>query len=331
VETDADRAARQDIAEQAAAEKAIGGTIFTRAFQFFLVPLLIVGACVGVYALFTVTLTDQRTPADWVRELKESGPVARKHAAAQLAAELRRQVREKKVDATLVGPILSVFESLKAKDGDTRQTRALLARCLGLLGDTRATPAILEVLREEDVPEMKAACIDALGALRDPEAAPDLIKLLDHSSSIVRKYATFTLGSLAAPMKAGEPPSLPAALEPLKTRLRDARPEVQWNAAFVLAFYLRDASGAPVLRRMLDRKHVTEVVTSSYKEPGGVGDETAANAPAIIAHVMQMGCQGVAALGDRSFEEVLRGLAKDDPDMGVRDAAMKTVRLLEKK
>ncbi|MBI2931338.1 MAG: HEAT repeat domain-containing protein [Planctomycetes bacterium] len=318
--SEADRALRMQIAQEAA-DKTPVGTIFTRSLQFFLVPLLIVLSCVGIYLFFTYLVGGRQTPREWVQELKEGGPLARKHAAAQLVAELRRQVHEDRRDPALVAPIIDVFTSLKGTDAESRQTRALVARCLGLLGDTRGTPVLLEALRTEDVAEAKAAYIDAIGALRDPEAAPDLVKLLDHPSSIVRKYATFTLGALA----------VPEAVEPLKGRLGDERPEVQWNAAFVLAFYLRDASGAPILRRMLDRAYITQIVTSGFKEPGGIGEATAANAPALIAYALQMGCQGIAALGDAASVGALESLAAGDPDIGVRDAAMKTLRVIEKR
>jgi HEAT repeat protein len=328
-ESEEDREVRKRIAEDAAGQP-LQATIFTRAFQFFLVPLLIVLACVGVYWLFSVTMTDQRTPEDWMRELRRSGPGAREHAAAQLVAELRRQVSKGQRDLSLVAPLIETFQSVAVREdqgtdpitrtlvGEGPSMRAILASCLGLLGDKRATPVLLDALREEENLETKAAIIDALGALRDPDAAPDLIKLLDHPSSVVRKYATFTLGALAAPREEGGPPSVPSAVGPLKGRLEDPRAEVQWNAAFVLAYFLRDGSGVPVLRRMLDRKHVTDIVTSSSKE---TGDRKAAdNTPVLVAHALRMACNAQARLREPALVEPVRAL-ESDPDGDVRTAA----------
>lgn len=337
---DAERELRKKIADDAAFGAEPGATIFTQAFQFFLVPALIVAACVGFYYLFSWTMSDQRSPADWVREIQQGGLVAQKHAAAQLVFEISRQRKSGKMDAALVEPILRLFKSLPDEEAGTDSataafvgkgpsTRALVANCLALLGDRRATQPLLEALEKTSDIDTKAACIDALGAMRDPESAPALIKLLDHPSSVVRKYASFSLGAVAAPEKEGAPLAVPAAVEPLKARLNDPRPEVQWNAAFSLAFYLRDGSGGPVLRRMIDRSYVTETVKSGFKEGGGVGENTMAVANDLIAHAIQMGLQGIAALGDRAFLEDVRLLASGDPESSVRSVAMKTRALLE--
>jgi hypothetical protein len=331
---DPDRELRKQIAESAAVDPG-DGTIFTRAFQFFAVPLLIVGACVGIYLLVTYLVTERRGPTDWVNELRVSGPMGKKHAAAQLVAELRRQTAEQRRDPALAEPIIALFKEIPPDEAQANPeggtVRQLLARCLGILGDKRATPVLLDALRTEQNVQTQAALIDSIGALKDPEAASDLIKLLDHPSSVVRKYATFTLGALAGPAKPGEPPVVQEAVQPLKERLKDSRPEVQWNAAFALAYFLRDPAGVSILKCMLDRTYVTEIVTASFKEPGGVGDTTAANASALIAHVLRRGCSAVEALGELSLVSSIHGLAKNDPDLGVRDAAMKVERTLQRR
>jgi hypothetical protein len=345
---EADREVRKQIAQDAAVEKAAGPTIFTRAFQFFLVPMIIVLACVGVYWFFTYTMTGKRTPQDWAEELKQSGPNARKHAAAQIVAELRRLKPEERASTRLYPPLMQIFEQTGANEpsgpaplvGEGPPLRALVAECLGLLGDARAAPVLIEAVRDEKNPQTIASLISAAGALRNREVAPDLIKLLDHPSSVVRKYAAFTLGAIAAPDKKKDEPKLLSAVEPLKAKLNDSRPEVQWNAAFALAFFLRDGSGAPVLRRMLDRQYITDIVNSSCNEPGGVGEQTKASAPGLIAHALMMACQGVAALRDPdavnaapdpTIADRVRLLAEKDPDPRVVDAAKKTIHVLEKK
>jgi len=343
---EADRELRKQIAQDATAEKAAGPTIFTRAFQFFLVPMIIVAACAGVYAFFTYTMTGKRTPRDWAEELKASGPNARKHAAAQIVAELRRLDEKQRSETRLYEPLMQIFEQTGANEpsgpaplvGEGPPLRALVAECLGLVGDPRAAPVLIEAVRDEKNPQTIASLISAAGALRNREVAPDLIKLLDHPSSVVRKYAAFTLGAIAAPDRKKEEPKLLSAVEPLKATLNDARPEVQWNAAFALAFFLRDGSGAPVLRRMLDRQYITDIVNSSCNEPGGVGEQTKASAPGLVAHALMMACQGVAALcdpetvsgaADPAFADRVRALAEKDPDPRVADAARKTLKVLE--
>ena len=99
------------------------------------------------------------------------------------------------------------------------------------------------------------------------------------------------------------PPSLEAVLE-------DEVVDVQWNAALSLG-QMRDRAALPVLYRMLDRDYLDRVegITPEQKQEAMVN--------AIRALVI---------LEDRASADLLVRLSAEDPDLGVRSAALEALR-----
>ena len=106
----------------------------------------------------------------------------------------------------------------------------------------------------------------------------------------------------------------------LRAALDDPTPDVQWNAAVALARH-GDARSARVLARMLDRDHVTGLVTASETRLDPAGE------------VMISGLQAVAGLGSAGVGEDLRsavaGLADSDPSVQVQNAALQALDALD--
>lgn len=340
---DSDLDLRKQIAADAADPEA-PPSIFLRAGQFFLVPLGIVVACVAVYLFFQYMVSEPGTPKDLIAEIRTGGAVARKHAAHQLVRVILDQARRDQLDQSLVDPVITVFEELPGNEaptdpvtsglvGEGPAMRAILARCLALLGDQKkAVPVLLKALKEERNPETMAAFMDALGGLRAPESGQALINLLDHPSTVVRKYAAFNLAVVAAPKKRGEtpakpdpsakpdPPAVPEALPHLQRKLKDPREEVRWNAALGLAVFLADPSGKEVLLQMLDRAYLEKVIGADKKE---------AHVDELVKHAMTQACLAATRLKDSSFTDALRRLEKD-PDSDVRAAGRMALETLAK-
>ena len=330
---DSDLDLRKQIAADAA-EPEETPTIFVRAGQFFVVPLAIVTACLGVYLFFRYMVTEPHAPKDLISEIRTGGAVGRKHASHQLVQVVLEQAKRDKLDPALFDPLLTVFRELPANEspsdpitrglvGEGPSMRAVLARCLSFYRDPRAVDPILEAMKAERNSETLAAYLDALGGIRAPEAAPALIKLLDHESTIVRKYAAFNLAAVAAPRKreGGEAPAVPEARPHLQRKLLDERPEVRWNAALGLAVFLGDPSGKEVLLQMLDRAHLERLIGTDKKEENGAK---------LVAHAMTMACQAAAALKDDAFQPALKR-AEADPDSDVRAAARMAMGTLAKR
>src|SRR5262245_33513670 len=340
---DSDFELRKEIAA-GAAEADAPPSIFVRAGQFFLVPLVIVAACVAVYFFFRYMAPDPHAPHDLIAEIRTGGAVTRKHAAHQLVQVLTDQYRRDRLDATLVPPLLPVFNDLPANEapaapvpqglvGHGPAMRAVPARGLSYFRDDRAVEPIVQAIKDERSPDTLAAYIDALGGIGSPEAAPALINLLDHSSTVVKKYAAFNLAAVAAPKKErkrGDPkaepepdgpraPVVPEAVPHLLRKLQDPRDEVRWNAAPGLAIFLRDPAGKEILLQMLDRAHLERIIGADKKER---------NVSELVAHAMTQACTAAALLKDASFTPALARIEKDDPDSNVRATAREAIRMI---
>lgn len=311
---------RKRIAEQAQTDAATAASPGVRAFQFFLVPLLIVGACVLVYVLFSAVVINPRSPQDLLTDIREGGPNTRPHAALKLVEYLRRSPQP---DTAITPDVIALYRSTPPDapgksswmpGTSSHQLRICLLSCLGVLRDARASDLLLEVVTKDENLEIRTAGLDAMGAVKDPATLAALVKLLDDPNPVVRKYAAFNAGAVAE--KAGDR----GVVEPLGRLLKDPAPDVGWNAAFSLAYFLQDGSGTDTLRKMLDRKYLAETIPADH--PNSAFDS---------AHAMAMACNAVAKLRDRSFLPVLRGII--DPakerDSDVRFIANKAIHKIE--
>jgi len=293
------------------------------AVQFFLIPLAVVGITVLVYIGFRSLLTDERTPQEYLAEIK-SGGMARQWPAA---FELSQQMDDPKVrgDKQLAVALVQAFD--QAKDGDPR-LRKYLALAIGRLEPPlprEAVDVLLKSLADPDKPwtpdvwsringwteEMNEAHIStiwALGAAGDPSVVPALIPLYMSPDAGVRKMVVYVLGALPGDDQ----------IKTLQTALEDGTPDVRWNAAVGLARHgARD--GVPVLRQMMDREYVEHAVTRNVSADSDQDP---------VADVMISGLRAAAALKDGSLKPSVEGLSQQDRSMKVRQAAMEALKAI---
>jgi HEAT repeat protein len=312
-----DRELQKQIAEEAQVENPTAASPVVRAFQFFLVPLLIVGACVLVYTVLNWVVANPRSAQEWLNDVKEGGPNTRPHAALQLVQAIRRMDPP---DLNLTPDIMTLFRTT-AEDADPKafNLHRYLASCLGYLRDPKACDLLLEAITRFKNNETRVAAIDALGTIKDPRTLPELVKLLDDKEDLVRKYAAFNAGAVAE--KAGGD-ARAAAVEALRKRLTDPAADVTWNAAFSLAYFLGDGTGTDTLKRMLDRKYLGERINRN--DP---------NWDTLEARAMFSACNGAARLKDESFLPMLRELTdvKKERDADVRFAAHQAIHKIQEK
>lgn len=300
----------RELQKEIAAEAQLGGSSSpaVRAFQFFLVPLIIVGVCVVLYWGLSHVVANPKQPADWLEDIKEGGLNTRPHAALKLVEALRRTETP---DRKLTPGVLDLLKGTKAEEDVLRKT---LISCLGRLGDPRASETLVELAAQGKNDEERAAALDALGAIKDPSTLPALVKLLDDPNVVVRKYAALNAGAVAGRTGDG------SVLEPLRARLKDGSPDVGWNAALALAFFLKDGSGTDTLKKMLDRSYLTATIAA--------GDP---NRELLAARAMIMACNGAVALKDASFLPILKKIIDpaNERDADVRFIANQAIHKIE--
>jgi HEAT repeat protein len=270
--------------------------------QFFVFPMSIVAVCVAVFVIFGLIASDQKTPREYLTEVRTGGGlmnVKRWQAAFALAGALASEKDLARKDPQFAPDLVKLFE--ESKDDDPR-VRRYLALSMGRLGDSRVVPALRGVLQDEDPghdPETLVYSIWALGSLGDPAAEPDLLRLAESEDAGIRKTAVHSLGSFASD----------AARAALVKATGDPVADVRWNAGVVLG-HRRDPAGTPVLLQMLVRANLAAVpgITPEQQEEALLEAVTAAGAS-----------------GDASLRPALAPLRDSDPSLKVREAARKAL------
>jgi len=294
------------------------------AVQFFLIPLVVIGVTVLVYVGFRSLLVDDRTPQEYLTEIRGGG-ANRQWPAAY---ELSRLMSDPRVRANraLAPALVAAFED--ARDGDPR-VRRYLALAIGRLDPPLPADAVAALVKALDDPgadwqpdwfsrfngwtgidinEARITTIWALGSSGDPTVVPRLQPLYESPDAGVRKMVVYALGALP-----GE-----AQLATLRTALDDQAPDVRWNAAIGLARH-DNHEGMPVLRQMLDRTYVEQMVTREVRLDADTDP---------VSDVILGGLRAIAALKDPSLRPSIEELSRQDRSMKVRQAALEALKVL---
>ena len=275
------------------------------AVQFFLIPLAVVGVTIMVYVGFRSLLANDRTPQEYLSEVRNGGSDRRWPAAY----ELSRLMGDPKVraDRTLAPALVTAFEA--AKDDDPR-VRQYLALAIGRLDPPlppEAVAGLTKALESADG-ESRISAIWALGSSGDASVVPTLEPLAASPDKGIRKMAVYALGALPGTVQ----------IPTLQTALTDAEPDVRWNAAVALS---RKGShdGVAVLRQMMDRQYVEQQVKRDVRQ-----DED--RDP--IADVMISGLRAAATLKDETLKASVTSLSQQDRSMKVRQAALEALKVI---
>lgn len=265
--------------------------------RFFLVPLLVVGTAVGVFLVFNLLTFERRSPREYLQEVRGGGPNRRWQAAFELSRSIGAMPAGPERDA-LAMETLRVFDSLSPTRSEDVPVRRYLTLVLGKLGDDRAVPALLAASKDPD-PETRLYAIWSLGLLADPRAYDAVMEASHSDDSGMRKMAAYVLGKLDDPR----------AVSRLQVLLEDKVPDVRWNAAIAMAS-LGDPSGLPVLRSIVDREALGRQAALSADQ-----SETA----------MVNALKALALLKDRESLALLERVAREDPNLRVREAARQAI------
>jgi hypothetical protein len=277
------------------------------AVQFFLIPLIVVGATALVYLGFRSLLAEDRSTQEYLTDIRFGGSNRRWPAAYELSRLMSDPEFVKKEEATLAPELIKAFA---ASTDDDPRVRQYLALTLGRL--TPPIPAdarrlLIEALNDQQS-ETRISAIWALGSTGDAGVAPEIERMYGSDDPGVRKMAVYALGSLPADVGAAT----------LVKALDDDQPDVQWNAAIALARHAR-RDGVPVLKRMLDRDYVQRTVTRQQQARDEIDP---------VGEVMISGLRAIAALKESTLTEPVRALSQNDASLKVRQAALETLKTL---
>jgi HEAT repeat protein len=277
------------------------------AVQFFLIPLLVVGATVLVYVGFRSLLGEDRSVEEYLTDIRSGGSNRRWPAAYELSRLMADPAFVKREEAKLAPELTKAFAESKNDDPRVRQ---YLALTLGRL--TPPLPAetrqlLVEALNDEDS-QTRISAIWALGSTGDETVAADIERMYQSEDPGVRKMAVYALGSM--PIGTGN--------ETLVKAIEDPEPDVQWNAAIALARHGRH-EGVPVLRRMLDRAYVERNVTRQPQARDEVDP---------VGEVMISGLRAIGALKAQDLSNEVRTLSTGDQNIKVRQAAIEALKNL---
>lgn len=277
------------------------------AVQFFLIPLLVVGATVLVYVGFRGLLDEDRSAAEYLTDIRSGGTNRRWPAAYELSRLMADPGFAKREEATLAPELIKAFGESRNDDPRVRQYLALTLGRLSPPLPAEARRLLIEALEDPDS-QTRISAIWALGSAGDASVAPEIAAKYQADDAGVRKMVVYALGSM--PAEAGN--------ETLVRALGDAEADVQWNAAIALARHGR-AEGVPVLRRMLDRAYVERIVTRQQQPREDVDP---------VGEVMISGLRAIAALRESGLSDQVRALSTDDESLKVRQAAIETLKTL---
>lgn len=259
-------------------------------------PLLIV---VGMAALLfgVVFLTSEReSPEALIAAIKTGSRTKRWQKAFELSNELNRGGALLR-DAGLEREIIHILRDAAHYDA---KTRGYMAAALRHFGGGESVAALRAALKDFDE-EVRLHAMWALGRLGARAAAGDLRLLLKDPDERLRAMAAYVLGAI------GDRDGIDA----LRALLRDPASDVRWNAALALA-RMGDDSGRGILSEMLNR----ELLVKSL-----------ALGPDKAEAIMMNAIKGISLVIDTDARARLERIARNDPSLRVRQAALDALRL----
>ena len=256
-----------------------------------------------VYGGFRWLLNDERTPQEYLSDIRVGGRERRWPAAF----ELSRLMADPEVQASepSLGPAL--VSAFVESENDDPRVRRYLAMAVGQLTQPPedAGASLVDALDDPET-ETRISVIWALGSLGDSSVIPELAGMYASDDAGIRKMTVYALGALPGDEQ----------IATLRTALNDSVPDVQWNAAVALARH-GNTQGVGILGRMLDREYVERVAEPTM----GVGSDEVDR----VGEVMITGLNAIAALNANSFRESVLQLSRQDESLRVRQAAIEAL------
>lgn len=281
-----------------------------------LVPAGIVLVVLGILAFVGGITGEEKSLGQNLEVVLHGGANEREQAIFSMVRQLeenraaRLEGRELPwpIDATFLDDLRSAWTRLAPEDVNAR---LVVATTLSQLDEDEGVEKLLELLELPDEldrkGEVRFTALAHLGATGDPAARDGILAFLDHPDPGLRSIAAISLQKIP-----GE-----VTLSALSGALGDSSFEVRANAALSLS-ELGDASGVVLIRDLLEQ--------ATYEEQAAADPEGRKFARGV--GVSEGRAAAVRALGALRLDEDrarLEALADDEPDLTVREAAMRAL------
>ena len=269
--------------------------VYVLFYSFFLIPLMITVIGFLFFMVIQFVTFESGNPQEYLTQIK-IGSASKRWQSAYELSKILSDPDKVPLDDQFKNSIISAFEKSLYDDP---KVRMYLALAMGRTGDDAYGASLLTALNDKNA-EIVTAAIQALGLIQYSPAVAQLSVMATSSEfQPVRLASVISLGQI------GEDSSLPL----LKNLLDDEEANIRWDAAIALA-KMGDSSGSIIINSLLNRAYY-----KNFKEIDSWETEKA------ILVAIQVSSQ----LGSEQFKLNLLTLAKEDPNMEIRNAALKTL------
>jgi HEAT repeat protein len=269
--------------------------VYVLFYSFFLIPLMVTIIGVLFFMVVRFVTFESGNPQEYLTQIK-IGSASKRWQSAYELSKILSDPDKVPLDEQFKNSIMSAFEESLHDDP---KVRMYLALAMGRTGDDAYGASLLTALNDKKA-EIVTAAIQALGLIQYSPAVAQLSVMATSSEfQPVRLASVISLGQI------GDDSSLLL----LKKLLDDEEANIRWDAAIALA-KMGDSSGSIIINSLLNRAYY-----NNFKEIDSWETEKA------ILVAIQVSSQ----LGGQQFKLNLLTLAKEDPNMEIRNAALKTL------
>ena len=269
--------------------------VYVLFYSFFLIPLMVTVIGVLFFMVVRFVTFESGNPQEYLTQIK-IGSASKRWQSAYELSKILSNPDKLPLDEQFKNSLISAFEQSLHDDP---KVRMYLALAMGRTGDDTYGESLMTALNDDSA-EIVTAATQALGLIQYSPAVAQLSMMATSSEfQAVRLASAISLGQI------GDESSLPL----LKNLLNDEEANIRWDAAIALA-KMGNNSGSSIINSLLNRSYY-----KNFKEIDSWETEKA------ILVAIQVSSQ----LGGEEFKLNLLTLAKEDPNMEIRNAALKTL------
>jgi len=271
-------------------------TVTVLVHSFFVIPFIIAVFGLIFFFMIQVLIKESSSAEEYLNQVKIGSSTKRWQSAFELGKILSNPKLIPEGETFKKEMILTYKNSMN----DNPLVRTYLALGMGRTGDQYYGEALMAGIEDVD-PNSRSAAINALGMIQYKPAIGNIKKILkEKNSNEDRLTAVIALGMIGDESVVGD----------LKKLLLDEEPNIRWDASIALA-KLGDSSGINEILNLLDRSYF-----DNYKN---VDDWE-------IAQAMMIAIKITEKLIDDKFIPKLKYIATNDPNMKIRDSALKILK-----